>query len=34
VTEVYVVRGGPCGEFDLPSVRSIVTTFDRAARVS
>ena len=26
--EVYVVRGGPMGEFDLPSVRSIVTTFD------
>jgi len=26
--EVYVVRGGPAGEFDLPSVRSIVTTFD------
>jgi ribosomal 30S subunit maturation factor RimM len=26
--EVYVVRGGPVGEFDLPSVRSIVTTFD------
>jgi 16S rRNA processing protein RimM len=26
--EVYVVRGGPIGEFDLPSVRSIVTTFD------
>jgi len=26
--EVYVVRGGPVGEFDLPSVRSIVRTFD------
>ena len=26
--EVYVVRGGPAGEFDVPSVRSIVTTFD------
>ena len=26
--EVYVVRGGPLGEFDVPSVRSIVTTFD------
>jgi 16S rRNA processing protein RimM len=26
-TEVYVVRGGPVGEFDLPAVRSIITTF-------
>jgi len=25
--EVYVVRGGPVGEFDLPVVRSIVTEF-------
>jgi len=26
-TEVYVVRGGPLGEFDLPAVRTIITTF-------
>jgi 16S rRNA processing protein RimM len=26
-TEVYVVRGGEVGEFDLPSVRDIITTF-------
>ena len=26
-TEVYVVRGGPAGEFDLPAVRTIITTF-------
>lgn len=26
-TEVYVVRGGAVGEFDLPSVRDIITTF-------
>ena len=26
-TEVYVVRGGSVGEFDLPSVRDIITTF-------
>lgn len=26
-TEVYVVRGGPTGEFDLPAVRDIITTF-------
>jgi 16S rRNA processing protein RimM len=26
-TEVYVVRGGPAGEFDVPAVRSIITTF-------
>ena len=25
--EVYIVRGGPVGEFDLPAVRSIVTEF-------
>jgi 16S rRNA processing protein RimM len=25
--EVYVVRGGPAGEFDLPAVRDIITTF-------
>jgi len=25
--EVYVVRGGPHGEFDLPAVRDIITTF-------
>lgn len=25
--EVYVVRGGPAGEFDVPAVRNIVTTF-------
>ena len=27
-TEVYVVRGEPFGEFDVPAVRSIVTSFD------
>lgn len=26
-SEVYVVRGGPVGEFDLPAVRDVVTTF-------
>lgn len=26
-TEVYIVRGGPVGEFDLPAVRGIVTEF-------
>lgn len=26
-TEVYVVRGGPAGEFDVPAVRSIITSF-------
>jgi len=26
-TEVYVVRGGPTGEFDLPAVRHVITTF-------
>ena len=25
--EVYVVRGGPAGEFDLPAVRHVITTF-------
>lgn len=25
--EVYVVRGGPPGEFDLPAVRDVITTF-------
>jgi 16S rRNA processing protein RimM len=25
--EVYVVRGGPSGEFDLPAIRDIITTF-------
>ena len=25
--EVYVVRGGPVGEFDMPAVRDVVTTF-------
>jgi 16S rRNA processing protein RimM len=25
--EVYVVRGGPAGEFDLPAVRGVITTF-------
>ena len=25
--EVYVVRGGPAGEFDLPSIRNVITTF-------
>ncbi len=27
VTEVYVVRGGPQGEFDLPAIRDVITTF-------
>ncbi|HLX35044.1 MAG TPA: ribosome maturation factor RimM [Candidatus Limnocylindrales bacterium] len=27
-TEVYVVRGGPVGEFDLPAVAGIIRTFD------
>lgn len=26
-TEVYVVQGGAVGEFDLPSIRDIITTF-------
>jgi 16S rRNA processing protein RimM len=26
--EVYVVQGGPSGEFDLPAVRSVITSFD------
>ncbi|HEX8026166.1 MAG TPA: ribosome maturation factor RimM [Candidatus Limnocylindrales bacterium] len=26
--EVYVVRGGPAGEFDLPAVRTVITSFD------
>jgi 16S rRNA processing protein RimM len=26
-TEVYVVRGGPVGEFDMPAIRDIITTF-------
>ena len=26
-TEVYVVRGGPAGEFDVPAVRDVITTF-------
>jgi 16S rRNA processing protein RimM len=25
--EVYIVRGGPPGEFDLPAVRDVITTF-------
>ena len=25
--EVYVVRGGPVGEFDVPAIRDVVTTF-------
>ena len=25
--EVYVVRGGPPGEFDLPAIRDVITTF-------
>lgn len=25
--EVYVVRGGPAGEFDIPAVRDVITTF-------
>lgn len=27
VTEVYVVRGGPPGEFDLPAIRDVITEF-------
>ncbi len=27
-TEVYVVQGGPAGEFDVPAVRTIITSFD------
>jgi 16S rRNA processing protein RimM len=27
VAEVYVVRGGPAGEFDLPAVRDIIREF-------
>lgn len=26
--EVYVVRGGEVGEFDLPAVKAVITTFD------
>jgi 16S rRNA processing protein RimM len=26
-SEVYVVRGGPPGEFDMPAVRDVITTF-------
>ena len=26
-SEVYVVRGGPTGEFDVPAVRDVITTF-------
>jgi len=26
-TEVYVVRGGAVGEFDMPAVRNVITTF-------
>jgi 16S rRNA processing protein RimM len=26
-TEVYVVRGGPVGEFDVPAIRDVITTF-------
>ena len=26
-SEVYVVRGGPAGEFDVPAIRDIITTF-------
>lgn len=26
-SEVYVVRGGPAGEFDLPAIRDVITTF-------
>ena len=26
-TEVYVVQGGPTGEFDVPAVRELITTF-------
>jgi 16S rRNA processing protein RimM len=26
-SEVYVVRGGPAGEFDVPAVRDVITTF-------
>ena len=25
--EVYVVRGGPAGEFDLPAIRDVITSF-------
>ncbi len=25
--EVYVVRGGPLGEFDVPAIRDVITTF-------
>ncbi len=25
--EVYVVRGGPVGEFDMPAIRDVITTF-------
>lgn len=28
--EVYVVRGGPAGEFDVPAVKALITTFDPA----
>jgi 16S rRNA processing protein RimM len=26
--EVYVVRGGPAGEFDVPAVKTVITAFD------
>jgi len=26
-TEVYVVRGGPAGEFDVPAIRDVITSF-------
>jgi len=26
-SEVYVVRGGPAGEFDVPAIRDVITTF-------
>lgn len=29
--EVYVVRGGPPGEFDLPAVKSVITAFEPGA---
>lgn len=31
--EVYVVRGGPAGEFDLPAVSAFIRVFDPAAGV-
>jgi len=33
-TEVYTVRDGPVGEFDVPAVRDIIKVFDpRAGRI-